>query len=113
MTVERGNDGGRKDRGEEAVVEPAPTESLPIPDEAIAALESAGASTDINLPPAAPLPMPPEQAFLPITPTPVSDGTPTPAPETETDAPQLAEGWSDDPGVTALAPEAPTQQLPT
>ncbi|HLL51612.1 MAG TPA: zf-HC2 domain-containing protein, partial [Thermomicrobiales bacterium] len=83
----RGNDGGRKDRGEVAVFEPAPTESLPIPDEAISALESAGASTDIYLPPAAPLPMPPDQAFLPITPTPVSDGTPTPAPETETDAP--------------------------
>ena len=53
--------------------------------------------------------MPPSQAFLPITPTPVSDGTPTPTPEPETqaDAPQLAEGWSDDPGVTALAPDAP------
>jgi Putative zinc-finger len=101
----RGNDGGRKDRAEEAVAEPVPTESLPVPDEAIAALESAGASTDVSLPPAAPLPMPPEQAFLPITPTPVSDGTPTPEPETQADAPQLAEDWSSDPGVTALAPE--------
>ena len=55
--------------------------------------------------PAAPLPMPPAQAFLPITPTPVSDGTPTPEPETQADAPQLAENWSGDPGVTALAPE--------
>jgi hypothetical protein len=51
--------------------------------------------------------MPPSQAFLPITPTPVSDGTPTPEPETQTDAPQLAEDWSDDSGVTALVPEAP------
>ncbi len=51
--------------------------------------------------------MPPSQAFLPITPTPVSDGTPTPEPETQADAPQLAENWSDDSGVTALAPEAP------
>jgi len=101
----RGNDGGRKDRGEEAVAEPVATESLPVPDEAITAMENAGASTDINLPPAAPLPMPPEQAFLPITPTPVSDGTPTPEPETQTDAPQLAEDWSDDSSVTALAPE--------
>ncbi len=105
----RGNEGGRKDRGGDAVSEPVsepvPTESLPVPDEAIAALESAGASTDINLPPAAPLPMPPEQAFLPITPTPVSDGTPTPPPETQADAPQLAEDWSGDSGVTALAPE--------
>ena len=101
----RGNDGGRKDRAEEAVAEPVPTESLPVTDEAIAARESAGASTDVSLPPAAPLPMPPEQAFLPITPTPVSDGTPTPEPETQTDAPQLAEDWSSDPGLTALAPE--------
>ncbi|MBW3631423.1 MAG: hypothetical protein KY456_00205, partial [Chloroflexi bacterium] len=102
---DRGNDGGRKDRTEETVAEPVPTESLPVPDEAIAALESVGASTDISLPPAAPLPMPPEQAFLPITPTPVNDGTPTPEPETQADAPQLAEDWSSDPGLTALAPE--------
>ena len=27
--------------------------------------------------------------------------------ETQADAPQLAEDWSDDPGLTALAPEAP------
>jgi hypothetical protein len=51
--------------------------------------------------------MPPSQAFLPITPTPVSDGTPTPEIETQADAPQLAEDWSSDPGVAALAPEAP------
>jgi len=93
----------------EPAVEPAvePTATDAIPDEAITALENAGASTDVNLPPAAPLPMPPSQAFLPITPTPVSDGTPTPEPETQAEAPQLADNWSDDSGVAALAPEAP------
>jgi hypothetical protein len=85
----------------------APVATEAIPDEAIAALENAGATTDIYLPPAPPLPMPPSQAFLPITPTPVSDGTPTPEADTQVDAPQLADNWSDDPGVTALAPEAP------
>jgi hypothetical protein len=96
---------GRNDSAEEPAAEPVATEA--IPDEAIAALESAGATTDVYLPPAAPLPMPPSQAFLPITPTPVSDGTPTPEPETQADAPQLADNWSEEPGVTALAPEAP------
>lgn len=96
---------GGQESAEEPAAEPVATEA--IPDEAIAALESAGATTDIYLPPAAPLPMPPSQAFLPITPTPVSDGTPTPEPETQADAPQLAEDWSDDPGVTALVPESP------
>ena len=95
----------RNGSAEEPAAEPVATEA--IPDEAIAALESAGATTDVYLPPAPPLPMPPSQAFLPITPTPVSDGTPTPEPETQADAPQLADNWSDDPGVTALAPEAP------
>jgi hypothetical protein len=76
-------------------------------DEAIAALENAGGTTDIYLPPAAPLPMPPSQAFLPITPTPVSDGTPTPEPETQADVPQLADDWSDEPSLTALIPESP------
>ncbi|HEX6655903.1 MAG TPA: zf-HC2 domain-containing protein, partial [Candidatus Limnocylindria bacterium] len=95
----------RKDSVDEPAAQPVATEA--IPDEAIAALENAGASTDVNLPPAAPLPMPPSQAFLPITPTPVSDGTPTPEPETQAEAPQLADNWSDDSGVTALAPEAP------
>jgi hypothetical protein len=94
----------RKDSADEPVAEPVATEA--IPDEAIAALESAG-TTDIYLPPAAPLPMPPSQAFLPITPTPVSDGTPTPEAETQADAPQLADNWSDDSGLTALAPEPP------
>src|SRR5215207_5124567 len=95
----------RNDSVEEPAAEPVATEA--IPDEAIAALESARTTTDVNLPPAPPLPMPPSQAFLPITPTPVSDGTPTPEPETQTDAPQLAEDWSDDSSVTALVPEAP------
>jgi hypothetical protein len=89
---------------EEPLAEPVATEA--IPDESISAVESAG-TTDVYLPPAAPLPMPPSQAFLPITPTPVSDGTPTPEPETQADAPQLAEDWSGDPGLAALAPEAP------
>src|SRR5215213_6369455 len=93
----------RNDSVEEPAAEPVATEA--IPDEAIAALESARTTTDVNLPPAPPLPMPPSQAFLPITPTPVSDGTPTPEPETQTDAPQLAGDWSDDSSVTALAPE--------
>jgi len=95
---------GRNDSAEEPVAEPVATEA--IPDEAIAALESAG-TTDVYLPPAAPLPRPPSQAFLPITPTPVSDGTPTPEAETQADAPQLADNWSDESGVTALAPEEP------
>jgi hypothetical protein len=94
----------RNDSAEEPVVEPVATEA--IPDEAITALESAG-TTDVYLPPAPPLPMPPSQAFLPITPTPVSDGTPTPEAETQADAPQLADNWSDESDLTALAPEAP------
>src|SRR5918994_1757357 len=94
----------RNDSAEEPVAEPVATEA--IPDEAIAALESAG-TTDVYLPPAPPLPMPPSQAFLPITPTPVSDGTPTPEAETQADAPQLADNWSDESDLTALAPEAP------
>jgi hypothetical protein len=104
------DDGGtvqedRKESAEEPAAEPVATEAIPA--EAIAALESAGTTTDIYLPPAPPLPMPPSQAFLPITPTPISDGTPTPEPETQVDAPQLAEGWSDESGVTALIPESP------
>jgi hypothetical protein len=103
-------DGGTVQEGPtESVEAPAaePVATSAVPDEAIAALEGAATTTDIYLPPAAPLPMPPSQAFLPITPTPVSDGTPTPEPETQAEAPQLAEGWSDEPGVTALIPEAP------
>src|SRR5215217_2431744 len=97
---------GRNETAEEPVAEPVATEAIPA--EAIAALESAGTTTEIYLPPAPALPMPPSQAFLPITPTPVSDGTPTPTePETQADVPQLADDWSDETGVTALAPEAP------
>ena len=87
---EHGPTSGRKDSADEACRGAARRHEA-IPDEAIAALESAGATTDIYLPPAAPLPMPPSQAFLPITPTPVSDGTPTPEPETQAEAPQLAD----------------------
>jgi hypothetical protein len=110
--VDEGNTNreGRHQRTEQPTAEPVaaePVATTAVPDEAIAAMKSAGTTTDIYLPPAAPLPMPPSQAFLPITPTPVSDGTPTPEPETQADAPQLAEGWPDDPGVTALAPDAP------
>jgi hypothetical protein len=96
---------GRQERVEEPVVEPVATRA--VPGEAIAALETAGTTTDIYLPPAPPLPMPPSQAFLPITPTPVSDGTPTPEPETQADVPQLADDWSDEPSLTALIPESP------
>src|SRR5918994_1246055 len=102
------DDGASQDGSNESVQEPVaePVATEAIPAEAISALESAG-TTDVYLPPAAPLPMPPSQAFLPITPTPVSDGTPTPEIETQADAPQLAEDWSSDPGVAALSPEAP------
>lgn len=111
----RRGDGGRKDNNGQAApdeappaAEPVATEPLPVPDEAITALENAGASSgNVLLPPAPELPMPPSQAFLPITPTPVSDGTPTPEPPTQADAPQLAEEWSGDLPVTALAPEDP------
>lgn len=111
----RDNDGGGEATTEDAAptAEPVPTEPLPVPDEAIAALESAGgASSDLALPPAPALPMPPSQAFLPITPTPESDGTPTPDSETPdsntpADAPQVAEEWSGELGVTTLAPDVP------
>ena len=55
--------------------------------------------------------MPPDQAFLPITPTPVPESTPSPESEGQADAPQLAEIPSDDLGVTALAPEPPTSDV--
>jgi hypothetical protein len=105
-------DGGRRDDGEQAApeepaAEPVATEAVPVPDEAIAAMESAEDSSEISLPPAPILPMPPEQAFLPITPTPVAESTPSPESDLQTDAPQLAEVPNDDLGVTALAPEPP------
>jgi hypothetical protein len=109
-------DGGRRDDGEQAApeepaAEPVATEAVPVPDEAIAAMESAGESSDISLPPAPILPMPPEQAFLPITPTPVAESTPSPESDLQTDAPQLAEVPNDDLGVTALAPEVPSSDV--
>jgi len=110
----RRGDGSRKNNIDgqvapaDAAVAPVATEPLPVPDEAIAALENAGASpNDLTLPPAPVLPMPPSQAFLPITPTPVTDGTPTPETVTQAEAPQLADEWSGELAVTALMPEAP------
>lgn len=108
-------DGGRRDDGgeqaapEEPAAAPAATEAVPVPDEAITALENAGQSPNsIVLPPAPNLPMPPQQAFLPITPTPVTESTPSPESEADgqADAPQLAEVPNDSLGVTALAPES-------
>jgi hypothetical protein len=103
------DDGARKNRKENAPAEAPPAESIPIPDPAVAAMDNAGDVPDIYLPPAPLDPMPPSQAFLPVTPTPVSDGTPTPEaePQTQADAPQLAEDTSGNLGVTALAPEPP------
>jgi hypothetical protein len=82
-----------------------------VPDEAIAAMESAGESSEISLPPAPILPMPPDQAFLPITPTPVAESTPSPESDMPADAPQLAEVPNGDLGVTALAPELPSSDV--
>jgi hypothetical protein len=105
--------GGRKDAAdsqpeEVAVAAAPPVEQMPVPEAAIEAVDEAGGAP-IFLPPAPLNPMPPSQAFLPVTPTPVGDGTPTPEPPTQTDAPQLAEDTSDDLGVTALAPAPPVQ----
>jgi hypothetical protein len=107
-------DGGRRGGDQQAAPEeaaaPVATEAVPVPDEAIAALESAGESPNsVVLPPAPILPMPPEQAFLPITPTPVTESTPSPETDAPADAPQLAEVPSGDLGVTALAPAAPSE----
>jgi hypothetical protein len=108
-----GRRGGRKDNNDKSQVDaaavseapPAEPITLPVPDEAIAALESAG--TDLYLPPAPLDPLPPQQEFLPVTPTP-EGGTPTPeSSETQSDAPQLAEDTSGELGVTALAPINP------
>jgi hypothetical protein len=112
--------GGRKDDGGKVKddvaaaaepvesTEPAPTHEiapLQLPREAIDAMEAAGTAPDVMLPPAPLDPMMPSQDFLPVTPTPVSDGSPTPEPPTESNAPQLAEDWSNELGVAALAPE--------
>jgi hypothetical protein len=119
-----GGDGGRrggnnrKDGGDQApqdetAAEPAAPQTMPVPDEAITALENAGGETDIYLPPAPALPMPPEQAFLPITPTPVSEASPTPDAQSESGEPQLADQWSGDLPVAALAPEEPDDSVET
>ncbi|MCA9877263.1 MAG: hypothetical protein KC442_05765, partial [Thermomicrobiales bacterium] len=94
---------------------PEPTRPVgPVPLEAIAALEGAGDAPDIHLPPAPMNPILPDQSFLPVTPTPVTDGTPTPEQSQEessgeptgSQAPQLAEAYEDsDPGIAALIPE--------
>jgi hypothetical protein len=114
-TDDNGRRDGRRDDGGQAAPEaaaaPVATEAAPVPDEAIAALESAEESSNVSLPPAPMLPMPPDQAFLPITPTPVPESTPSPESEGQADAPQLAEIPSDDLGVTALAPEPPTSDV--
>jgi hypothetical protein len=108
-----GRKGGRKDSGDKAAEQaPAPTEApavatMPVPDEAITAMENAGGAPDVYLPPAPIEPMLPSQSFLPLTPTPEGDGTPTPAADTREEAPQLAEDTSGDLGVTALAPAPP------
>jgi hypothetical protein len=115
-------DGGRRDDGgeqaapEEPAAEPVAAETVPVPDEAITALENAGQSPDsVVLPPAPILPMPPDQAFLPITPTPVTESTPSPESEAEfdgqADAPQLAEAPDAGLGVTALAPDPPISDV--
>jgi hypothetical protein len=104
-------DNGRKDTPEEVATEPEPTRPIgPVPAEAIRALEGAGgAAPDIHLPPAPIDPLLPDQSFLPETPSPEWEGTPTPEsdPATESEAPQLAEDWSDELDIADLAPEAP------
>jgi hypothetical protein len=109
-------DGGKKDGdtpGGESAAPEATRPVGPVPLEAIAALEGAGQAPDINLPPAPMNPQQPDQSFLPVTPTPVTDGTPTPeqgadqstGDPTGSEAPQLAEEYDGDPGIAALIPE--------
>ena len=110
-----GRKGGRKggNQSEEQASAPtmAPVAAMPVPDEAITAMEKAGDVPDIpdfSLPPAPLDPLPPEQSFLPVTPTPEGEGTPTPEINPEDGVPQLAEDTSGELGVTALAPDPPT-----
>jgi hypothetical protein len=113
--VEESGQGGKKDgdtTGSESAA-PEPTRPVgPVPLEAIAALEGAGQAPDINLPPGPVDPMYPDQSFLPVTPTPVTDGTPTPEQSdgsgevSGSEAPQLAEEYDGDQGITALIPES-------
>jgi hypothetical protein len=115
-TTDDGGQGGKKDGdtsgGESAA--PEPTRPIgPVPLEAIAALEGAGQAPDFSLPPAPMDPVQPDQSFLPVTPTPVTDGTPTPeqgqdqstGDPTGSEAPQLAEEYDGDPGIASLIPE--------
>ena len=99
--------GGEKESEAAAVSEPVASDPLPVPDEAVEALENAGGNSNLLLPPAPVLPMPPAQEFLPITPTPVGEASPTPDPNASAEAPQLAEEWSGELAVTALLPEDP------
>lgn len=106
------NNGGKKDGGEQAPAEILPTRPIgPVPIEAIAALEGAGGNVpDISLPPAPQNPILPDQSFLPITPTPIADGTPTPEESNpdQSSAPQLAEDTTDDDGLAAaFIPDLP------
>ena len=115
-TTDESGQGGKKDgdtTGGESAAPEATRPVGPVPLEAIAALEGAGQAPDINLPPAPMNPMLPDQSFLPVTPTPVTDGTPTPEQSqgestgdpTGSEAPQLAEEYDGDPGIAALIPE--------
>ena len=115
-TADSGGQGGKKDgdtSGGESAAPEATRPVGPVPLEAIAALEGAGQAPDINLPPAPMNPMLPDQSFLPVTPTPVTDGTPTPEQSqgessgdaTGSEAPQLAEEYDGDSGIAALIPE--------
>ena len=115
-TADEGGQGGKKDgdtSGSEAAALEATRPIGPLPLEAIAALEGAGQAPDISLPPAPINPMQPDQSFLPVTPTPVTDGTPTPeqgtgestGDPTGSEAPQLAETYDDSQGIAALVPE--------
>ena len=123
---ENNRKGGRKDDGgkvkdadaaELAPVEssePVPTHEiapLQLPREAIDAMEAAGTAPDMVLPPPPVDPMMPAQDFLPVTPTPVTDGTPTPEAPAESSAPQLAEDWSGDIDLASLAPETPSESV--
>ena len=115
-TTDNGGQGGKKDgdtTGGESAAPEATRPIGPVPLEAIAALEGAGQAPDINLPPAPMNPIQPDQSFLPVTPTPVTDGTPTPeqgqgestGDATGSEAPQLAEEYDGDSGIAALIPE--------
>jgi hypothetical protein len=85
-------DEGTETGGGEAAPQPVATEAAPVPDQAVAAMENAEASGNVSLPPAPLMPMPPSQAFLPITPTPADQSTPSPDSTTQqAEAPQVAE----------------------